>query len=131
MSEYHGTRVYAPPEWIQNQTYRGDDASVWSLGVLLYDMIYGDIPFEHDDEIVNSRVDFHKYDHLNQNRNLYQQRMYINSFAGSSASSSMSLSSIDTSREDVNDLIRKCLCKNPEQRIRLDDILDHAWFKNN
>nr|XP_006811979.1 PREDICTED: uncharacterized protein LOC102806379 [Saccoglossus kowalevskii] len=48
-----GTRVYSPPEWITSRRYFARSATVWSLGILLFNMA-----FERDDGICKAEVSF-------------------------------------------------------------------------
>jgi len=55
---YHGTRVYSPPEWIESKFYSASGLNVWSLGVLLFNMLTGDVPFKKDSAILEAQVRF-------------------------------------------------------------------------
>ncbi|CAM4697132.1 unnamed protein product [Leuciscus chuanchicus] len=40
-----GTLSYTPPEWFPSHSYRGGPATVWSLGVTLYNLLCGSLTF--------------------------------------------------------------------------------------
>lgn len=45
-----------PPEWVLKREYHAIPATVWSLGVTLFEMVGGDLPFKNDAEIIDSFV---------------------------------------------------------------------------
>lgn len=63
MQSFVGTLPYMAPEIINNEKY---DRTVdwWALGIMLYEMMYGNLPFEHTnqktlfDKILNEKLEF-------------------------------------------------------------------------
>ena len=50
-TDFEGTLNYAPPEWIDRQCYDGNSAEIWTLGVMLFTMLHGDVPFFSSEQI--------------------------------------------------------------------------------
>ncbi|XP_053491622.1 uncharacterized protein LOC128614256 [Ictalurus furcatus] len=55
---YTGTRVFYPPEWVCEGEYFGRPATIWSLGVLLFHLVCGDLPFQNEVDIVDLNIRF-------------------------------------------------------------------------
>ena len=50
-TEYEGTNIYAPPEWKLKRKFTADGLNAWSLGVILYTMLQGDIPYDESENM--------------------------------------------------------------------------------
>ena len=56
--DYHGTRICAPPEYFTKRCYKADGLNVWTLGILLYNMTTGDVPFKSDRQTKKAEIKF-------------------------------------------------------------------------
>lgn len=63
-TEFAGTPEFYPPEWYTVRSYDGRKAAVWSLGILLYTMIEGHVPFQRPKDIVRAKLKFARFDSL-------------------------------------------------------------------
>ncbi|XP_063275788.1 serine/threonine-protein kinase pim-1-like [Prinia subflava] len=50
-THFAGTPSYSPPEWNNYGWYYGQPATVWSLGILLHQMVCGELPFRRGHRI--------------------------------------------------------------------------------
>ena len=56
--DFSGTLMYAPPEWLKYKTYNGMELTVWTLGIFLYIMVFGQIPFKDKQQVLRGSVVF-------------------------------------------------------------------------
>ena len=64
INQFKGTFRYQPPEWLIYQRYIGSHATVWTLGILLYALVYGDRPFSSNNEILSGHYKINPRAHL-------------------------------------------------------------------
>jgi serine/threonine protein kinase len=57
--DFAGTPQYYPPEYYICKQYHGMPAAVWSVGVMLYAMLCGRLPFASAHEIVHLEPSWH------------------------------------------------------------------------
>ncbi|EAY11694.1 AGC family protein kinase [Trichomonas vaginalis G3] len=98
MTSNCGSPAFVAPEVVNGQPYN-KSADIWSLGVIFYRMVVGNLPFQGPDvkTILMKIVSAEPY--------------YPPSLS-----------------PDLRDLLQKMLCRNPEKRITAKEIKAHPWI---
>lgn len=96
-----GTTVYMAPELTQRKSYDGFKIDIWALGVILYTMINGTMPFDEEDEAKT------KWKIVNEMPELDGSFMV----------------------PEAKDLIMQLLAKDPNDRPSIEKILCHPFLQ--
>lgn len=97
LEDYCGTPQYAPPEIVNGVPYIGPEVDMWCLGIILYAMVHGCLPFDQDSTDASTHV--------------MQSRVEVDEHLSPT----------------LVDLIRRLLDPNRATRMRLDQAAAHPW----
>ncbi|EAR86818.1 Serine/Threonine kinase domain protein (macronuclear) [Tetrahymena thermophila SB210] len=109
LTDFIGTDGYQAPEIILKYPYCGFAADNFSLGVMLFEMVMGKPPFQH------AKLDQGLYKKFTQENVEYWEvfKKYQNP------------------SDQLKDLINKLLESEPQNRISIDEVLQHPWMSEN
>ena len=100
-----GTLTFVSPEVLIRKPYN-KEVDIWSLGVILYLMLSGELPFDDPDDNEQNIA----------KAIVYQDVKFPSEKFGKRSKS-------------VIELIQRCLTKDPKSRIKVDEIIKSDWIK--
>eukprot|EP00534_Pseudo-nitzschia_fraudulenta_P000339 CAMPEP_0201119968 /NCGR_PEP_ID=MMETSP0850-20130426/4059_1 /ASSEMBLY_ACC=CAM_ASM_000622 /TAXON_ID=183588 /ORGANISM="Pseudo-nitzschia fraudulenta, Strain WWA7" /LENGTH=811 /DNA_ID=CAMNT_0047385893 /DNA_START=115 /DNA_END=2550 /DNA_ORIENTATION=+ len=115
-----GTPIFIAPEVVQNIGH-DKSADIWSLGVMIYEMLFGTNPFfDYNDPTIDQPKLFNRIV-----RGSFQPPVQ-----------KASIEAFENVSDDAKDLIERMLVVNPKKRLGCMadadlDIRNHPWFANN
>jgi serine/threonine protein kinase len=97
-----GSPHYASPEIVSGKSYKGTASDIWSCGIILFALLCGRLPFDDPNiQKLLGKVRLGKFDMP------------------------------DYLEKSAKDLIWRMLTVNPDERIKMRDIMRHPWFTDN
>jgi serine/threonine protein kinase len=99
---------------LAGRKYLGVETDIWSLGIILYTLLAGGLPFDDDDEGVMKDLilkgEYEEPEWLTEGESLLTIKVKL--------------------MIDARSLIRSMLQVDPTQRPSIEAILTHSWFKS-
>ena len=101
LKTYCGSLYFAAPELLYGRPYVGPEIDIWSMGVTLYTMVVGGVPFQNDDinhlHALIKKGDFKCPDHLSL---------------------------------DLKKILKGMLCVDPRARMGVKELAESDWITN-
>ncbi|GAM19901.1 hypothetical protein SAMD00019534_030760 [Acytostelium subglobosum LB1] len=98
MDSFCGSPLYAAPEILKAEKYLGPPADIWSLGVILYAVLCGSLPWEGESQ---AEISYHSV------HGKYVDPPHV-------------------SKEAVH-IIRRMIRVNPKERATIEELKNHPW----
>ena len=108
---------FTAPELLEGQPYDGYTVDLWSVGILLYIMLVGTVPFHVPN--VTTDVQYRQIN-LGQLKLLLRQQRPLNGAHQQQYAIS----------NDVIDLLQNMFWHDPRKRLTLQDVLMHPWVRS-